>query len=143
MGKKVSTTSIAIAMASLSDLVEMHEERKVFELASSMLPSDPVSDDLANDEDEDDAHLLQSKDDVDVDELDPLSPFTLDEVKVAMDSVYEFVCIHKPFVQEVGRSTLRDYANDADALRDAIATMTITSSTVQPRITSFFAPQHD
>ncbi len=111
--------------------------------ASSTLLSNPVSDDLADDEDEDDGHLLQSRDDVDVDEVDPLPPFTLDEVKVAMERVYEFVCIHKPFVQQAGRSTLRDYANDADALRDAIATMTNTSSTVQPRITSFFAPQHD
>jgi hypothetical protein len=130
-------------MASLVDLVDMYEEREVFESASSTLPSNPVSDDLADDEDEDDAHLLQSRDHVDADELYPLPPFTLDEFKVAMERVYEFVCIHKPFVQQASRSSLRDYANDADALRDAISSMTITSSTIQPRITSFFAPQHD
>ena len=88
--------------------------------------------------------LSQIDDDVDVDEIDPLPPFTLDEVKLAMERVYEFVCIHKPFVQRAGRSNLRDlYAKDADALRDALASMTATSHTVQPMITSFFNAQHD
>ena len=94
MGKKVSTTSVPIAMASLVDLVDMHEEREVFESASSTLPSNPVSDDLADDKDEDDGHLLQSRDDADVDELDPLPPFTLDEAKLAIERVYEIAYIH-------------------------------------------------
>ena len=87
--------------------------------------------------------LSQIDDDVDVDEIDPLPPFTLDEVKLAMERVYEFVCIHKPFFQRACRSNLRDYAKDADALRDALASMTVTSHTVQPMITSFFNAQHD
>ena len=88
MGRKVSTTSVPIAMASLVDLVDMYEEREVFESASSTLPSNPVSDDLADDKDEDDGHLLLSRDDVDVDELDPVPPFNRDEAKVAMERVY-------------------------------------------------------
>jgi len=58
-----------------------------------------------------------------------------------MERMYEFVWIHNPFVHQAGRSTFRDYANDANALRGAVASMTITSYTVQQRITSFFAPQ--
>ncbi len=102
MGKKVSTISFPISMASLADLVDMHEEREVFKSASSTLPSNSVSDDRTDDEDENDGHLLQSRDYVDVDELDPLQSFTLDEAKVAMERVHEFVCIQKPFVQQVG-----------------------------------------
>jgi hypothetical protein len=130
-------------MASLVDLVDMHEEREVLESASSTLPSRPVTDDIADDEDEDGIHLLQTRDEFDVDEIDPLPPFTLDEAKVAMERLYEFVCIHNPFVQQVGLCTLRDYANDAYALRDALASMTVTSHTIQPRITTYFAPQRD
>jgi hypothetical protein len=140
MGKKVSSTSIPIAMASLAELVDMHSEREVFDTPSSTCQ---VSEAVGDDEDDDGDLLCQIEDDVDVDEIDPLPPFTLDEVKVAMDRVYEFVCIHKPFVQRAGRSNLRDYAKDADALRDAITSMNVTSHTVQPMITSFFNAQHD
>ena len=117
MGKKVSNTSVPIPMASLAELVDMHLEREVFETISSTLVGDVVGDD----EDGDDGLLSQIDDDVDVDEIDPLPPFTLDEAKLAMERVYEFVYIHKPFVQRAGRSNLRDYAKDADALRDALA----------------------
>jgi hypothetical protein len=64
-------------------------------------------------------------------------------IKIAVERVYGFVCIHKPFVQQACRCTLRDYANDTGALRDALASMAVTSHTIQSRITSFFAPQRN
>jgi hypothetical protein len=79
----------------------MHEAREVIESGSSTLPSSPVSGDHADDEDVDDGHLLQTKDDVDVDEIDPLPPFILDQVKVAMERVYKFVFIHKPYFNKL------------------------------------------
>ena len=91
MSKKVSSTYVPIVMASLVDLVDMHEEREVLESASSTLPSRPVTDDIADDEDEDGIHLLQTRDDVDVDELDPLPTFNLDEAKVVMERLCECV----------------------------------------------------
>ena len=102
-----------------------------------------MSEVVGDDEDADDDLLYQIEDDVDVDEIDPLPPFTLDEVKVAMERVYEFDSIHKPFVQWASRNNLRDYAKDADAHRDAITSMNVTSHTLKPMISSFFKAQHD
>ena len=85
MGKKVSNTSVPIPMASLAELVDMHSEREVFDTPSSTCH---VSEAIGDDEDGDEGLLNQFEDDVDVDEIDPLPPFTLDEAKVAMERVY-------------------------------------------------------
>ena len=78
MGKKVYNTFVPIAMASLAKLVDMHSEREVFDTPSSTCH---VSEVVGDDEDGDDGLLYQIEDDVDVDEIDPLSPFTLDKVR--------------------------------------------------------------
>ena len=62
----------------------MHAELVLCESPSLTLPISHVSDVVGDDDDEDDGHLFKTRDVADVNEIDPLTPFPLDEAKLAM-----------------------------------------------------------
>ena len=67
----------------------------------------------------------------DVDEIEPLPPLTLSEAKISMERLYEFVSLNREEVQQAGCSNFRDLLKDAEAVKEAIQAMRVTSTTRQ------------
>ena len=125
-------------MATVEDLIEMPAEQAI------VCPLDENSaaiEDTPDDEEEDetDEAMIDIRQDVDVDDVEPLPPLTLAQAKEYAERMFEFVSLNREQVQIAGCTDQRDFLRDADALRDAIGSMHITNNTRQTSILSWMS----
>ena len=132
----ISASATPIRMMEVQDLVDMPAERVVMEPHAAAVPDGLELEPMALEEEEEEVAMIETLDDVDVDEIEPLPPLNLNEAKIYVERLFEFVCINKDQVQEAGCTNKRNFFSDVDALREAIGSMRLTANTRQTSITS-------